>query len=226
MASTRLQLVNKVLRRLRETEVDTVSENEYSTLIGDFINQSKQEVEDAWNWTRLRTTIQLTTVSGTFRYVLTGAGDRFKLMTDPLNNKADVWNDTQDSQLQRAPSSNWMTQRFLSGTAQQGTPQYFDFNGFDTNGDPYVDIWPIPNSADVINFNMVIPQADLSSDSTKLTVPELPVLLRTHSLAVSERGEDDGLIVNELDKQYKEALDSAISIDAQHLGEELVWREE
>jgi hypothetical protein len=225
-ASTRLQLVNKVLRRLREDEVATVDENDYSTLIGDLLNQAKREVEDAWNWSRLRTTIQVTTVSGTYRYVLTGAGDRFKILDDPLTGKPDVMNDTGDIQLMRAPSSNWMTQRFLVGTPQQSTPLYFDFNGFNTSGDPYVDLWPIPNSAQVINFNMVLPQDDLSSDSTKLTVPELPVILRTHSLAVSERGEDGGARVNELDMQFSDALANAISIDQQYMSNEMVFQVE
>ena len=39
---TYLQLVNSVLRRLRENEVDTVPETSYSVLIGDFVNDAKQ----------------------------------------------------------------------------------------------------------------------------------------------------------------------------------------
>ena len=39
---TYLQLVNSVLRRLRENEVDTVAETSYSALIGDFVNDAKQ----------------------------------------------------------------------------------------------------------------------------------------------------------------------------------------
>ena len=35
---TYLQLVNSVLRRLREEEVSTVSQNSYSKLIGEFVN--------------------------------------------------------------------------------------------------------------------------------------------------------------------------------------------
>jgi hypothetical protein len=42
---TRLQLVNAVLRRLREPEVDSVDENSYSKLIGDIVNDAKKLVE-------------------------------------------------------------------------------------------------------------------------------------------------------------------------------------
>ena len=44
-----LSLVNSVLRRLRETEVSSVADNAYSKLIGDFVNDAKRQVEDAYN---------------------------------------------------------------------------------------------------------------------------------------------------------------------------------
>jgi predicted N-acetyltransferase YhbS len=55
---TYLELVNKVLRRLRESEVSTVqgvgNANQYARLIGDFINEAKSQVEVAWDWSALR----------------------------------------------------------------------------------------------------------------------------------------------------------------------------
>jgi hypothetical protein len=45
---TYLQLVNKVLTRLREDTVSTVSQNTYSALVGEFVNDAKRLVEDAW----------------------------------------------------------------------------------------------------------------------------------------------------------------------------------
>ena len=42
---TYLDLVNNVLRRLREDEVSSVSESSYSKLVGDFVNDAKQFVE-------------------------------------------------------------------------------------------------------------------------------------------------------------------------------------
>ena len=71
---TYLELVNSVLRRLRETEVATVAENSYSALIGDFVNDAKQIIEDAHSWSALRTALELPTVSGTSVYSLTGSG--------------------------------------------------------------------------------------------------------------------------------------------------------
>jgi hypothetical protein len=65
---TYLQLVNSVLRRLREDEVDTVGQNSYSRLIGEFVNDAKRTVEDAWAWSALRSTLTVTTEADVFNY--------------------------------------------------------------------------------------------------------------------------------------------------------------
>ena len=77
---TYLNLVNNVLRRLREDEVSSVQDNTYSKLVGDFVNDAKRMVEDAWDWSALRTTLTVTTSAGTFNYVLTGSQNRIKVL--------------------------------------------------------------------------------------------------------------------------------------------------
>jgi hypothetical protein len=51
---TYLDLVNNVLRRLRETEVASVQSTAYSKLIGDIVNDAKDLVENSWDWSALR----------------------------------------------------------------------------------------------------------------------------------------------------------------------------
>ena len=46
---TYLELVNDVLLRLREQTVTTVSLTNYSQLIGKFVNDSKRQIEDAYD---------------------------------------------------------------------------------------------------------------------------------------------------------------------------------
>ena len=46
---TYLNLVNGVLRRLREDEVSNVSESTYSKMVGDYVNDAKDLVETAWD---------------------------------------------------------------------------------------------------------------------------------------------------------------------------------
>ena len=69
---TYLQLVNSVLRRIREDEVSSVSQNSYSKLVGEFVNDAKRSVEDSYDWTALRTTLTVSTTDDAFNYTLTG----------------------------------------------------------------------------------------------------------------------------------------------------------
>jgi hypothetical protein len=66
--------------------VSTVSQNTYSALVGEFVNDAKRLVEDAWDWSALRTTLTVSTTPDIFNYSLTGSGNRIELL--------DVINDT------------------------------------------------------------------------------------------------------------------------------------
>jgi len=46
---TYLDVVNNVLRRMREEEVNSVSDTTYSKMVGDFVNDAKRIVENAWD---------------------------------------------------------------------------------------------------------------------------------------------------------------------------------
>ena len=54
---TYLNLVNGVLRRLREPEVTNVTSNSYTKLVADLVNDAKEIVQNAWDWSALRTTL-------------------------------------------------------------------------------------------------------------------------------------------------------------------------
>ena len=66
---TYLNLVNNVLRRLREDEVTNVSESTYSKMVGDFVNDAKDLVETAWDWSALRTTLTITTAADDYVFI-------------------------------------------------------------------------------------------------------------------------------------------------------------
>lgn len=200
-----LEVVNKVLRRLREDDVATVTENSYSKLIGELVNESKREVEDASEWVSLRDTVKATTVQGDFRYYLKDVGNRFKVRN--------VFNDTTDTFLSLAKSDD-MTRMFNS-SPKQGQPSLYDFSGLKDN-DYYVDIYPIPDGAYSINFNLIRPQADLLLDTTELKISEYPVLLGAYCKSIAERGDDNGLQYQVAYKAYQQALSDAIQIDAGH----------
>ena len=58
---TYLNIMNNVLRRLREEEVNSVNDSTFSKMAGDFINDAKTVVEQAADWSALRETIIKTT---------------------------------------------------------------------------------------------------------------------------------------------------------------------
>jgi len=86
---TYLELVNDVLIRLREPTVATVTATSYSTLIGKFVNDAKRQIEDAFSWNILGTTITITTSAGTYSYALTGSGQKFQVI-DVLNTTSNI----------------------------------------------------------------------------------------------------------------------------------------
>ena len=57
MSTTYLQAINDVLIRLREQQITSLDETTYATLIGKFVNDAKRQVEDAYSWNVLTTTL-------------------------------------------------------------------------------------------------------------------------------------------------------------------------
>ena len=60
---TFLNLMNNVLRRLREEEVSSVTESTFAKMTGDFINDAKHIVEESNDWSALRSTISISTTA-------------------------------------------------------------------------------------------------------------------------------------------------------------------
>lgn len=209
-----IQLTNSVLRRLRETEVSSVNDNAYSKMIGEFINDAKRNVEDSYNWNALTDTLSAVTSSSVFNYVLTGSGQRFRVI--------DVLNDSSDIVVNNA-TTRWMNQQFLLNPTQLGSPTWYNFNGVNANGDTQVDLFPIPDGVYNIRFNLILPQVPLSADADVLKVPHEPVVFLAYAKALAERGEDGGLASSEAYGLYKQSLSDAIALESGRYGEETQW---
>ncbi len=211
---TYLQLVNNVLKRLRERTVSTVEETSYSTLISMLVNDAKQEVEQSWDWSALRTTLTATTSAGVFAYELTGSGDNMKML--------EVVNDTSNYFMTYKTASEF-TNYYLNTDAVQGSPRYYSFNGLDDNGDTIVEVYPPPNGVYSIRFNLINRQDDLSSDTDILLCPSKPVEMLAYAKAVEERGEDGGTASQSAYNTAQRVLNDAASIDQAKHPEELIW---
>ena len=201
---TYLELVNDVLVRLRETTVSTVSETSYSSLIGKFVNDAKRQIEDAFAWNVLGTTITLSTTSGTHSYSLTGSGQKFQVI--------DVLNVTSNLQMTNVDFATMNRYQNFS-TPVNGIPSYYSFDGVDGSYDTKVTLYPRPDGVYSIPFSLTVPQATLSSDSTVVAVPDVLVVQNAYARALIERGEDGGTNSSEAFLLYKAMLSDYIALE-------------
>lgn len=211
---TYLQLVNSVLRRLREEEVTTVDESDYSKLIGDFVNDSKRQVEDAWDWTALRNTYTLTTASGTATYALTDFGVRSNVLY--------VHNETTNGYINQE-SLQRIRQLSLGTDNAVGTPYYFAIENVDSNGDANIRFYQTPNTVNTISVYTVKRTGDLATDTDTILVPTAPVVQYAFSFALRERGETGGQSAVEQAAFAKQDLNNAIAHDASLNPEGTLW---
>lgn len=211
---TYLNLVNNVLRRLREDEVDNVSSNTYSKMVGDFVNDAKKFVESSWDWSALRTTITITTAADDHTYSLTGSQNKAKVLN--------AINDTSNLVLEYRPQV-WFDEKFLIDTPASGAPEYYTFNGVDASGDTQIDVYPKPDAAYSLKIKCTLRNTDLSSDTDTLAIPSEPVIHMAIALLARERGETGGTSAPEYFAIADKYLSDAIALDAQKHPEETIW---
>ena len=210
---TYLDIVNKILRRLREEPVTTVNENPYSRMIGDLVNVVKRDVENMWNWDALRKTMTITTSPGLFNYVLAGAGNNFRII--------DVINDSKDTIL-TPQTSKWFDRVYLAATPQSSQPYYYNFNGVDDDGDGQMDLWPVPDAVYTIRVNAIYTEHDLEADDDFITLYPNLVIEGVIARAISERGEDGGF--QEQEARFRSMAADYIAIEASRRPEEITWQ--
>jgi len=211
---TYLELVNSVLRRLREKEVGTVSQTAYSKLIGDFVNESKAQVENAWDWSSLRTTLALNTTANVFNYELNGTQNNFEIL--------DVWNDTSNIEM-KPKTASWFNAEFLTAEPQSGEPFFYNFNGVSSDGDAQVDVYPIPDGTYSLLFNVSLRNTELTDDNDVIFIPHRPIILLSLAMAIEERGEDGGQQSVNAYMAAQSAISDEISYDAARHPEDTVW---
>ena len=209
------EAVNGVLRRLREDEIGSVSENSYSKLIGDFVQDAYTLVEKAWDWVGLEATISLNTVASTSVYTLDGAGESATVM--------DVYDSTTKAKLEQV-SSAWMRRAYALETVVEATPAYWCYKGVSTDDqDPTIEVYPTPNA--VVTLEVAVDKSNtlLSSDDEEIVIPEGPVIQLAYAIALRERGETGGQSALEQFAVAETFLADAIGYDAAKRPEKTIW---
>jgi hypothetical protein len=212
---TYLNLVNAVLRKLRETEVTVVQENDYSKLIGDFVNDALNSVEAAWDWSSLRTVIDITVFDGQKTYPLTDFGIRGELMS--------LYNVSQKQELTQKTKAYIKDKHYKDPSNSTGKPRNFCFDGTDANNDTQVTLYPTPDATYQIEANVVLRNQQLFEDSDTTKLPTQPIVQLAFAYALRERGETGGQGAMEQIVIAQTDLSNAIALDAGNNGGELVF---
>ena len=221
---TYLNIMNNVLRRLREEEVNNVNDSAYSKMAGDFINDAKTIVEQAADWSALRTRESAFVTSADNNiYSLAGSGDDVKIMS--------AYDTTSKKEMEYQTKEWFNNESFVNNSlliaakgGLTGSPLYYTFDGIDSNGDTQVRLYPMPDDAYNVRFVMVRRQAELTNNTDVLLVPSKPVIHLAVALLARERGETGGTSTAEYFSIADKYLSDAIAIDAAKHPEEMIFR--
>jgi len=222
--ATQLAIVNKILIRLRETQVSAITTGSYSELIATFVNEAKEELEDMWFWTVNETSIDTSILAdGTLTYDLTATTDRsflLRLIADQLPMAFDI-TAGEERQLFDYPlmERNRIRDTWSGTPDDQATPQAFAIQP-DSDGRGYtLALIYGSNTARTWRTYWYAPQAEIAvdgtGDATSILLPERPIYLRALWLAANERGEEMGMPGSMLETQARDAAAAAMELDMQ-----------
>jgi hypothetical protein len=210
---TYLELVNQVLVAMRESEVSDVTQNNYTKMVGKFVNDAKQQCEDANNWEANLESITLGTIAGIANISLTGYGQRGTI---------DTVVETTNNNYLRAVSRRRM--RDISrGSTTTGILSEYANQGVDPVGDSVITVYPLPVSGQEVEVTGWFRQADLVSNGDTMRIPHRCVVELAIALAVRERGEVSGQMSQEYFEIAKRTLSDAIAYDSAKNDGEDTW---
>lgn len=189
---TYLELINNVLRELRETQVASVNQSTYSSFIAGKVNEAKRDTESAWDWKTLRTRVAFNTAANVNNYDL-GAGGVGSVATNERSRlcRTDVWGTTetynftlQGTEVYERTLSEleWWNEGAIPVAQPYSFATITNYNGVT------VRFVPAPDAVYTMHFFFIIPQDDLSGATDIIRIPGEPVWRRALAYAANERG--------------------------------------
>lgn len=213
---TFIEIVNKVLIRLRENTVTATSDEDYAGVIGEFVNDTIREVEDAWDWNGLKSSIKLTCVPGTWNWTLTGVNQRTRVLS--------VYDYTNKRKLDFCTPEYFTHRMMTDNPTVQDKPTMYTWGQLNTDGVPTLEVYPIPDDVYELYAHVKIPRDIVTSDTANVDMPPRVIILGAYAKALQERGEDQGMNLVHAQKSYENALADAIQYDAAITGPQVDWR--
>lgn len=223
--ATQLKIVNDIQRRLRETVTASIATSAYSQLLGMFVNDAIEFVDNKWFWSHniaqsdiaiLQNTTTLSNVAPTGTsthkaFLIRRDDDKVPLAYDITDTSAPV--QLHDISHQEALSE-------LTGTASTTTQIPTRFSIFPSAGQ-FALLVPVATSDVTRSWRMhwYAPQSELAIDGTandtEIKLPYYPIYLYALFLALNERGEELGEPGNLAEARAGEAIAAAMEIDMQ-----------
>lgn len=229
---TLLEVVNQVLRRLREDEVTALSTSDYARLIGEFVVDVHQEVALAHDWGKGYKDILFDCVVNQVTYDLTatlangGSVDNTNGVVTNENCEPQslfsAWvyaSDTSTepkSELRLVEPSTWNSW-YNQDTDYDNVPEYAKIYMKDDGTGYCIDLYPLPDDTYRVSVPFWIAETQLvtdgTDDDTSINIPTRPIILGAMFLALNERGEEIGEPGNIAERRYYDSLDKAIEAD-------------
>jgi len=202
---------------MREPQVNTLqgTSDQEVLLIKSFVNDAKRRVEDAWKWSALRTSWDITTSNGDNLYSLTDSG-HYVIIDEihDISNQTVLTNRALENIKRNILRDNGTTQPYIDAYAVDGQ---------DANGDVQLRLWPTPSTAIDLTVYGWKRQADLSADEDRLLIPATPVIYEALAYALRERGEVGGQTSLEVFAMAEQFIRDAIAHDSSLNFEETIW---
>lgn len=224
---TYLDLVNDVLRELRENTVSTVNYTTYSTLVAKWVNDAKRRVEAAWDWQALNYLVSFNLVVNQTTYDLTSLfpllTERARLRKNPESMDKFAYALSFDitfptpGQLFHMPADWIHTQKDrLPIPVTVTRPIYFGLEKYNngTNAGIQCILWETPITVRTWNLYFCNPQDDLVNDDDVILVPWEPVEKIALEIALNERGEELGEPGTTIEDRIEKHLSDAIGNDS------------
>jgi hypothetical protein len=231
---TILQIVNRVLRRLREDAVTSLVETDYSRLIVDFLHDTHQECIERHDWSAMEHVVDIPVdaaqrVLDLSRTEVLG-GDVVNTSRVPKNDSAMLFDSNGlalawlfdnssaaegDQLFMLAPDQ--MERQYQQDRDYSGAdPVYFSLTMHPDRGGLQMTLWPPAPTTSHIRLRMWTPEDEVDEDTDsarELLVPSRPLILGTLMLALNERGEELGEPGNTAEHRYYDALSGAVEQD-------------
>lgn len=223
MATTYLEAINRVLEKVGEETISNAATSlteTYEILIGSFINDIKEQIEDAHNWRALRQTVNVSVAAEAQSAVITEANERSRLIRIYQSDNYQVVPlcfDVTDASEPTPLKELDFAELIYRDTMDPNNPEDPVYFALDNSSGDVLELYVYPRPRDIrdIQITLVIPQARFGKTdvATNFQIPIRPLIVGATWYALEERGEELGTSGTFNEQRFEDALNAAIARD-------------